>query len=149
MVEPQRDVESRDDLRAIVDRFYEMAYRDDELLRHIFEDVAQLDLPVHIPIVVDFWEKVIFRTGTYNRGAYAPHEVLHQQVPLGEQEFAHWLATWEAAINSLYQGPTADRMIARGHNFADAWKKRLDDGIYGDDYAPGDKVRLKVQLRKK
>ena len=56
------DILGRDEIVRLVDRFYEKV-RDDETLGFIFDKVAQVDWPMHLPMMYDFWQTVLFRDG--------------------------------------------------------------------------------------
>ena len=89
------DIESREDIAALVTAFYQRAFAD-ELLGPVFTDIARMDLPAHLPVMCDFWETVLFRAGRYQRNALRPHLELNAQVELTETHFRRWLALWTA-----------------------------------------------------
>ena len=53
-----RDIENRADIDLLMCEFYVKAMADD-LIGHIFTDVARLDLDRHLPIIGDFWETLL------------------------------------------------------------------------------------------
>ncbi len=62
----KKDIETRADIDELLIYFYSIAIKD-ELIGYIFTDVAELDLQQHLPIIGDFWETLLFRTGDYQR----------------------------------------------------------------------------------
>lgn len=118
------DIASRDDILKLTTTFYQRAFAD-ELLGTIFVDIAKMDLDAHLPVICDFWENILFRTGNYRGGAFAPHVMLNQQIALEWRHFARWLEIWTGTVDDLFTGPYAD--IAKQHaaNVAVAFSQRL------------------------
>ena len=106
------DIADRDDIRALLVAFYTRAYADD-LLGTIFTDIARMDLDAHLPTMCDFWETVLFRSGTYRGNAYIPHAELHEKVELTWPLFERWLELWRATVDERYAGPRAERAKLR------------------------------------
>jgi len=63
------DIASRADIATVVNAFYRKATRD-PLIGYLF---AGLDLEAHLPIMHDFWENLLFRTGAYKGGMMYKH----------------------------------------------------------------------------
>lgn len=57
----RRDIADRADIAGLVTAFYRRAFADDTL-GPIFVDIAQMDLPAHLPVMCDFWESVLLRS---------------------------------------------------------------------------------------
>lgn len=81
-----RDIETRADIDAVLRAFYTRAI-DDALLRHVFVEVANMDLEEHLPAIGNFWEKVLFSTSEYNGDAMHVHRHLHDKEPLKPAHF--------------------------------------------------------------
>ncbi|MFR9779181.1 group III truncated hemoglobin [Micromonospora sp. MS34] len=120
----RRDIADRTDLVLLISDFYARVFADD-LLGHIFVDVAKMDLAAHLPIMGDFWETVLFRTGGYRRNALALHVDLHRVAPLGPEHFARWLELWRATIDDRYAGPNAERAKIQAERIARSMQRRL------------------------
>lgn len=118
------DLADRDDVARLVTEFYRTAFKD-PLIGPVFTDVAKLDLDHHLPIMCDFWETVLWRTGTYRRNALQVHLALNARHPLGAEHFARWLALWEATLDELYAGPVAERARLQATRIAGAMSRRL------------------------
>ena len=126
-----RDIDGEQDVEDLVVAFYGRAFAD-PLLGPVFLDVAQMDLPAHLPVVRDFWTTVLFRAGTYRRNALAPHRALHARVPLTDEHFGRWLALWRATVTERHAGPVADRAVQSAERIAGSLQRRLtsaDDGL--------------------
>jgi hemoglobin len=125
MSEARHDITDRDDLATLITTFYGRAFQD-ELLGHVFVDVAKLDLDAHLPTMVDFWEQMLLGGSSYSGGAFFPHAQLNQQVRLTRRHFDRWLAIWTATVTHLFEGPVADAAVFRATRVADAFSSRLN-----------------------
>ena len=85
----KRDIESREDISLLVNEFYEKLLGD-KTISYIFTEVAKIDLKQHLPVLVDFWDMVLFDSGTYKKNAIEPHMVLHQQSKFKKDHFDTW-----------------------------------------------------------
>jgi hemoglobin len=129
MGRPRADLRDRTDVERMVERFYRRCFADD-LLGPVFTDVARLDLPAHLPVMCDFWETVLFRTGAYRRNAYTVHAALHGRRELDPggltgPMFQRWLAIWCANVDELYTGPLAERAKLQAGRIAASIERRL------------------------
>ena len=70
----KQDIENREDIDELMREFYAAAMTD-EVIGYIFTDVAKLDLDHHLPIIGDFWETMLFQTGSYAKHGRNPMQV--------------------------------------------------------------------------
>lgn len=118
------DIGTRADIDALLRVFYARAF-DDELLRHIFIEVAHMDLEEHLPMIGNFWEKVLLGTVEYSGNAMRLHRHLHDREPLTPAHFQHWLTIWNQSIDARHQGTTADRAKRDAVRIALAMQRNL------------------------
>ncbi len=102
----KQDIESREDIFLLVKKFYEKLL-DDKTISYIFTDVAKIDLKQHLPVLVDFWDMVLFDSGTYKKNAIEPHLVLHQQSKFEKHHFDTWLKYFTTTVDELFDGEVA------------------------------------------
>jgi truncated hemoglobin YjbI len=127
MTAVRADLVDRADVEQLVVAFYETAFRD-PLIGPIFTDVAHMDLAAHLPIMCDFWETVLFRSGAYRRNALQVHVALHARHPLTEAHFARWLELWTATVDDRFAGPVAERAKLQATRIAGSMERRLAGG---------------------
>ncbi len=89
------------DIRTLVDRFYERV-RGDDLIGPIFVERV-VDWSVHLPKMCDFWSTVVRRTGRYSGRPYEAHQAIGGLTPA---HFDRWLSLWESTVNRTIK-PTA------------------------------------------
>ncbi len=111
----KKDIADRADIDLLMKDFYSKVMVDDKL-GYIFTDVAKLDLDHHLPIIGDFWETMLFRTGDYSRHGRNPiqvHRQLDQLTPLLPEHFNRWLEIFASSVDGLFEGDVADFIKAR------------------------------------
>ena len=100
------DILGRDEIVRLVDRFYEKV-RDDEMLGPIFDQVAKVDWPAHLPKMYDFWQTVLFRDGGFRGDPIGKHARLVPLTNMGREQFDRWLALFGATVDELFTGENA------------------------------------------
>lgn len=121
---PCSDLADRADVEALLWRFYGRVLTDD-LLAEPFADVRAKGLSAHIPVMCDFWETVLFRTGLYRGSALQAHRHVHDRNPLFAKHFVRWLELWNETVDEMYRGPVADHGKLQAARIAKAMHRRL------------------------
>lgn len=121
---PAADIAGHDDIAELLRDFYARAFRD-ELLGPVFVDVARMDLVAHLPVMCDFWQAVLFRSGSYHGNALRPHQRLHEKAHLTPAHFARWLTLWRAAVDGRFSGPKADLAKLSAERIAGSMSRRI------------------------
>ena len=120
-----RDIEGADDIVTLLRDFYGLCFTDD-LLGPIFVDVAQLDLEAHLPVMVDFWMTVLFRTGAYKRNLLKVHTDLHERAPLTNEHLDRWLLLWTQTTRDLFAGGITEMAITQAQRITWSLARRLN-----------------------
>ncbi len=102
----KKDITNREDLLLLVTRFYEKLLSD-PAISYIFTDIAKISLGHHLPVLVDFWDSVLFQSDTYRKNAMQPHLDLHRQSPFTPQHFETWLRYFNETVDELFEGEIA------------------------------------------
>jgi hemoglobin len=102
----KKDITSRDDLLLLMTKFYEKLLSD-KTISYLFTDIAKIDLEHHLPVLVDFWDSVLFQSDTYRKNAMQPHINLHQKSPLQKHHFTTWLGYFKETVDELFEGEKA------------------------------------------
>lgn len=121
------DIETRVDIDLLMRVFYERALAD-EVIGYIFSDVAKLDLEHHLPIIGDFWETMLFRTGDYAERGRNPMEVhrqLHLKSAFKPVHFSRWLGMFVSCVDEEFAGPRSEFIKMRAHAIANRFQENL------------------------
>jgi hemoglobin len=119
------DLTSRKDIERLIDSFY-LRIRADERLGVIFDRIARVDWDRHLPTMYDFWESVLFGTGTYQGNPMAVHQALAQRTPMTAREFNRWVELFHQTVDDLFDGPQALETKRRASRIAALMQERLN-----------------------
>lgn len=120
----KKEIAGREDIMLLINSFYDKV-KADEVIGYIFNDVAKVNWPVHLPVMYDFWEQLLLETGSYGRNAMEPHFALNQQVPLEPPHFSRWLQLFEATVNEHFTGEKAALAITRARSIKDIMQFKM------------------------
>ena len=87
----KKDISNREDLLKLLTLFYNKLLGDNSI-SYLFTDIAKIDLPHHLDILVNFWDSVLFQNDVYRKNAMQPHLILHQQSPFRNIILKHGLS---------------------------------------------------------
>lgn len=105
-MQTKTDITNREDLLLLMQEFYKKLLSD-ETISYLFTDIAKINLEHHLPVLVDFWDSVLFQSNTYQKNAMQPHLTLHQKSPLKKNHFDTWLRNFENTVDELFLGDNA------------------------------------------
>jgi len=112
-----QDIKDRADIKLLVDTFYTKV-RADETIGYLFNDVAKVNWEQHLPRMYDFWESIIFQTGTFRGNPMPVHMQLHQRSPLNADHFKRWLQLFTQTVDELFAGEKAELAKQRALSIA-------------------------------
>ena len=115
------DISSLDDVKILVDSFYEKV-RQDDLLKNIFEGRIENHWQQHLEKMYRFWQTVLLEEHTYQGSPFLPHA----QMPIDEQHFNRWLSLWESTVNNHFSGKIADEAKWRGGRMAEMFRSKIE-----------------------
>ncbi|MGE5108050.1 MAG: group III truncated hemoglobin [Sphingobacteriales bacterium] len=113
----KKDIENRDDLMLLVKQFYKKLLADDSI-NYLFTEIAKIDLEHHLPVLVDFWDSILFQSNTYQKNAMQPHLNLHSKAPLQKHHFDTWLNYFTETVDELFEGEKAFLAKERARSIA-------------------------------
>lgn len=115
------DIQTEDDIRMMVHRFYDHVEAD-TLLGPIFNDVAQVNWSAHLPLMVDFWSSVLLDTGRYKGRPFPKHAAL----PIDRLPLSRWLNLFFETVDEHFTGPKAEEAKSKALSIATMFKHRMD-----------------------
>lgn len=123
---PKLDLDRRSHVHDAVVAFYREVVFDD-VLGPVFDEVAEVDWARHIPVLVDFWCRVLLGEPAAGGQIFAVHADLHSLEPLTREMFDRWYGLWSACIDERWSGPIADRAKAHAGRVAATMARRIPD----------------------
>lgn len=117
------DIATEQDIKLLVDAFYDRVNRDD-LLGPIFNGFANVNWEEHLPTMYSFWSQMLFRTGSYRGRPWPKHAVL----PVAKEHFERWVSLFCQTVDALFSGPKAAEAKSVALSIADTFQTRL--GIF-------------------
>lgn len=118
------DIQNRKDLELLMADFYARLLADDAI-NYIFTDVAKIDLPEHLPHIVDFWELSILHSGNYKKNVLQVHLDLDNKETLTGTHFQTWLKHFDAAVDQNFSGANAETIKTRALSIATVMQIKL------------------------
>lgn len=122
--EKDKDIETREDLLLLMRAFYGKLLANPSI-SYLFTEVAKIDLEQHLPVLVDFWENILFGSDTYRKNALQPHMDLHAKSPILPRHFETWLGYFKETVDELFNGPVASQAKVRAESIATIMKIRI------------------------
>ncbi|SFC68445.1 hemoglobin [Parapedobacter composti] len=120
-MENKREIIELNDIKLLVDRFYEKV-RGDELLKDIFNEVIQDRWPLHLDKMYRFWQTVLLDEITYSGAPFLPHAKL----PVDKQHFDRWLLLFNETVDELFIGEKAADAKWRAARMADMFLHKIE-----------------------
>lgn len=112
-----KDIQTREDIALLMQEFYTKLFQDDSI-NYIFTDIAKINLEEHLPILINFWEQSIFRTGGYKNNVMKIHLDLNNKVTFTNEHFETWLKHFNNTVNLLFKGDNAEIIKTRALSIA-------------------------------
>jgi hemoglobin len=119
------DITTSEDIKNLIDSFYEKVKADD-VIGYIFNDIAQVDWPHHLPRMYAFWEFLLLSKDTYKGNPMEVHQKLHRQVRLTEEHFNRWLQLFHQTVDEHFEGLVAQDAKNRSNLIVLTWKPKFD-----------------------
>ncbi len=126
------DIRNEEDITTLVHAFYGKVEQD-ERLGYIFNEVSEVDWDAHLPKMVDFWSKMLFRTGRYKGRPFREHLPL----PIERDDFSRWVSLFIETVDEHFMGNRAEYAKEMAKNIANSFSSRMAmEGKF--DYKNGD-----------
>ena len=121
------DIAFRTDIEHLINTFYDKVQAD-PVIGYIFNDVARVDWPKHLPVMYNFWEFLLLGGAHYQGNPIQKHIDLHAVHPLTAEHFDRWLLLFQTAVDELFAGPVADDAKFRAFVISETWKPKFTGG---------------------
>jgi hemoglobin len=116
----QHDILSLDDVKNLVDTFYDKI-RKNELLGPIFNERIQDRWPQHLEKMYTFWQTVLLKEHTYFGSPFVPHA----RLPVDNIHFTTWMGLFNETVDDLFKGTVAEEAKWRGAKMAEMFESKI------------------------
>ena len=127
-MEKRKDIADLDDIKLLVDNFYDKI-REDDLLKDIFNGIIQDRWPEHLEKMYRFWQTVLLDDHTYFGSPFVPHAGL----PVEKLHFDRWMELFSETVDTYFVGEKADRAKRQGNRMSEIFLFKIN--YYKDNTA--------------
>lgn len=111
------DIETREEVRLLVDSFYAKVQKDD-LLAPVFSHV---DWPHHLPVMYNFWSSILLGDMSYQGNPFQKHIGL----PINASHFERWLQLFTETVDDHFAGEVATEAKNRAQTIAAMFQHKM------------------------
>jgi len=116
----QHDIVNLDDVKLLVNTFYEKV-REDETLADLFNNRIGNRWSEHLEKMYRFWQTVLLGEHTYFGAPFPPHADL----PVEHFHFEKWLELFHTTVDELFEGKKAEEAKWRGNRMAEVFESKI------------------------
>lgn len=117
----KKDIESIEDIKALVDTFYGRVQQD-ELIGPIFESKLAGRWPVHLEKMYKFWQTILLEEYSYSGRPFPPHA----ELPVNQEHFDTWKYLFNSTVDELYEGKLAEEAKWRAERMAAMFLSKIE-----------------------
>ena len=117
----QKDILDIDDIKLVVDSFYDKV-KVDHLLGPVFNERIQNRWPEHLEKMYRFWQTVLLGDHTYFGSPFPPHA----QLPVNHEHFVKWMELFTSTVDDLFTGEKAAEAKWRAAKMAEMFEMKLE-----------------------
>lgn len=127
MLKMKKDIENIEDIQLLVNSFYNKV-KADSVIGYIFNDIAKVNWEKHLPVMYDFWENVLFFTGSYTGNPMTAHIKMHNVVNFKPEHFERWLKLFNSNVDEHFAGDKAELAKQRAASIATIMQLKIFHG---------------------
>ena len=120
-MEEIKDIITMEDIKILVNTFYEKI-RKDELLAPIFNERIKDRWPQHLEKMYAFWQTVLLDERTYLGSPFPPHA----RLPVDHSHFKRWMELFILTADTLFQGEKAYEAKWRAGKMAELFENKIE-----------------------
>ncbi|WP_346238851.1 group III truncated hemoglobin [Niabella insulamsoli] len=121
----KKDITDKADIAFLVQSFYQKATRD-EVIGYIFQQAPGFVLEQHLPIMISFWETLLFGVAGYKGNPMLKHVLLHRNIPLKAEHFDRWINLWRETVSSHFEGHVAHEAMNKAASIAKLMQFKIE-----------------------
>lgn len=113
----KKDILNRADIELLMLKFYDRV-KTDKQIGHFFSEVMNVKWDKHLPIMIDFWENILFFNNDYEGNPMTIHKTIDKKYPMKPKDFNRWIKLFNTSVDELFAGPNADTIKERASKIA-------------------------------
>ncbi len=114
------DILTQDDVKILVDCFYEKV-RKDKILSPIFNDKIKDQWASHLDKMYGFWESILLQDRSY----YGNPFLKHVNLPIEKIHFDRWESIFYTTVDELFEGKKAEEAKWRARKMSEIFQIKL------------------------
>ncbi|MFY9243720.1 MAG: group III truncated hemoglobin [Polaribacter sp.] len=119
------DISSREDIKLIITKFYDLLLADDNMLPFFKEIVLKNQLEYHLEIITDFWNDILFYTNSYQNNVLQKHLDKNTFIEFRKEHFSAWASYFFLTIDNLFEGEKSLKMKNRAQSIATVMQLKM------------------------
>jgi len=120
----KKEIENIEDVKLLVNTFYDRV-KADAVIGYIFNDIAKVNWEKHLPVMYNFWENILFFTGSYSGNPMTAHVKMHSVVNFAPEHFERWLKLFTSTVDDLFEGEKAELAKQRAISIATVMQLKI------------------------
>ncbi|MBC3540454.1 group III truncated hemoglobin [Rufibacter sediminis] len=120
MEETKAELQTEEDIKRLVDTFYDHVNQD-ELLGPVFNEFARVDWEHHLPKMYAFWSTVLFGSMAYKGQPFPKHLAM----PIDRAHFTRWIALFTQTVDELFAGSMANQAKQKAASIANIFQMKM------------------------
>ncbi len=120
-MESKKDIQDLEDIKVMVDHFYDKVAKDD-LLAPIFNFRLSTYWKPHLEKMYSFWNAALFGVRGYNGNPFMKHLTME----LESEHYERWLSMFNDTLETHFVGPVADDARRRALIMATNFKNKKE-----------------------
>lgn len=118
-----KDIENIEDIKILVDKFYEKVNLD-PLLAPIFNERAKVDWVSHLPKMYKFWGSLLLDTNEYRGQPFDKHAMHSEHIHA--EHFARWIQLFSETLDENFLGEKAKLAKTRAESIGAIFQYKLE-----------------------
>ena len=118
----KKKIETPDDIRLLVDTFYDKV-KNDALLAPVFEERINGQWGPHLEKMYKFWHTLLLGQFTYTGNPFRHHALL----PVDHAHFVSWMSLFTATLDSLFEGEKCEEAKVKAATIAATFEAKIVD----------------------
>lgn len=119
-METKRQIVSLEDVKFLVDTFYNKV-RKDTKLAPIFDERINGNWEAHLEKMYKFWQTILLSEYTYTGNPFQHHE----RLPVDHSHFAAWISLFTETIDELFTGEKSEEAKWRAGKIAETFEHKI------------------------